>query len=121
MLPAPSLGKRSIKVPNVKLIRPYLPFARARDRTSIKMRGTESRFVTGPSNTLFAGGYVIIFQPGTFTSCDSEEVKHKYSVYSLVVHYSSGHDDPWTYFFIGVHHVAREVQDGRVLGVVGDS
>ena len=30
------------------------------------MHSTESRFVTGPSNTLFTGAYVGTFQPGNF-------------------------------------------------------
>ena len=32
------------------------------------MHSTESRFVTGPSNILFAGVYVCTFQPRNFTS-----------------------------------------------------
>ena len=39
------------------------------------MHSIESRFVTGPSNILFAGVYVSIFQPGNFTGWDSEGVK----------------------------------------------
>ena len=39
------------------------------------MRSTESGFVIGPSNILFAGVYVCTFQPGNFTSCGSEGVK----------------------------------------------
>ena len=65
-LPCLSPEKRSIKVPNLKLIRPFLPFARARERISIKMHGTESRSVTGPSNTLFAGMCGITFQARKF-------------------------------------------------------
>jgi len=42
---------------------------------SIKMRSTESRFVTGSSNVLSAGVYVGIFQPGNFTSWGGEGVK----------------------------------------------
>ena len=41
----------------------------------IKMRRTESRFVIGSSNVLFAGVYVGIFQPGNFTSWGSKGVK----------------------------------------------
>ena len=43
--------------------------------TSIKRHRVESRFVTGPSNTLFAGVYVCTFQPGNFTGWVSEGVK----------------------------------------------
>ena len=39
------------------------------------MHSTESRFVTGPSNTLFAGVYVCTFQPGNVTGWGSEGVK----------------------------------------------
>ena len=42
---------------------------------SIKMHSTESRFVTGPSNVLFAGVYVYTSQPGNFAGCCSEGVK----------------------------------------------
>ena len=42
---------------------------------SIKMHSTDGRFVTGPSDILFAGVYVCIFQPANFTSWGSEGVK----------------------------------------------
>ena len=42
---------------------------------SIKMHSTESRVFIGPSNTLFAGMYVSIFQPENFTGWGSEGVK----------------------------------------------
>ena len=38
------------------------------------MRSIKSRFVIGPSNILFAGVYVSIFQPGNFTGWGSEGV-----------------------------------------------
>ena len=38
------------------------------------MHSIESRLVIGPSNILFAGVYVSIFQPGNFPSWDSEGV-----------------------------------------------
>ena len=40
------------------------------------MHSTDSRFVTGPSNTLFSGVYVYTFQPGTFTGWGSEGVNN---------------------------------------------
>ena len=42
---------------------------------SVKMHSTESRFVIGPSNVLFAGVYVYTSQPGNFAGCCSEGVK----------------------------------------------
>ena len=38
---------------------------------STKMNSFESRVVTGPSNMLFAGVFVLTFQPGTFKSWGS--------------------------------------------------
>ena len=65
MLAAPSHGKRAIQVPILKPSRLFSPFARAHERTSIKIPSTESRFVAGPLNVLFAAGvYVCTFQPG---------------------------------------------------------
>ena len=61
-----SLSKRPIKVPNLKSLRPLFPFARGSERISIKTRSTESRFLTGPSNILFASVYVCTFQPENF-------------------------------------------------------
>ena len=74
LLFAPSLGKRLNKVPNLKSLRVFAPFAWARERSSVKMRSIESRFVTGPSNTLFGGAHVLAFQPGNFTGWDSDGV-----------------------------------------------
>ena len=42
-----------------------------REKISITMHSIKSRFVTGPSNTLFAGVYVCTFQPGNVTGCGS--------------------------------------------------
>ena len=39
------------------------------------MHSTDSRFVIEPSNILFAGVYVSIFQRGNFTGWSSEGVK----------------------------------------------
>ena len=39
------------------------------------MHSIESRFVTGPSNILFAGVYMSIIQPGKFTGWGREGVK----------------------------------------------
>ena len=61
-------------MPNLKPLRPFSPFASARERISIKTHSTESRFVTGPSNVLFAGAYVSTFQPGNVSSWGSEGV-----------------------------------------------
>ena len=41
----------------------------------IKMHSTESKFVIGPSNILFAGVYMCTFQPINFTGWGSEGVK----------------------------------------------
>ena len=72
----PSLGKRGIKMPNVYIIKAFSPF---HDHVNgflpkINIHRTESRFVIGPSNTLFAGVYVSTFQPGHFTGWGSEGV-----------------------------------------------
>ena len=72
MFASPSLGKRPLKVPNLKLLRPLFPFVWTRKSTSVKTRSVESRFVKGPSNMLFAGVYVNTFQPGNFTGRGSE-------------------------------------------------
>ena len=58
---APSLGKRPIKEPNLKSLSFFPPFARAREKSSIKMHSTDSIFVTGPWNILSAGMYVCTF------------------------------------------------------------
>ena len=42
--------------------------------TFTKMHSFESKFVTGPSNILFAGVYVCAFQSGKFTGRGSEGV-----------------------------------------------
>ena len=70
-----SLWKLSTKVPNLKQLRPCSPFGCARGKICIKLHSTESRFVTGPSNSLFAGMYKRIFQPGNFTGWGSERVQ----------------------------------------------
>ena len=62
---------------NVKfeiVIMAFPPIALERERISIKMHSIKSRFVTGPSNILFAGVYVSTFQPGGFTGWGSEGV-----------------------------------------------
>ena len=66
------LGKRPIEIARPETIKAFHPFARARERTCIKMHSTESRLVTGPLSILFAGVYVSIFQPGNFTGWGSE-------------------------------------------------
>ena len=72
----PSLGKRPIKVPNLKSLRfpPPPPPPWACERISIKIR-----FVIGPSNTLFDSLYVCTFQPRTLTCCGSDGVKTIFS------------------------------------------
>ena len=47
MLAMSSLWKLPMKVPNLKSLRPFFPFTWARERISIKMHSTESRFVIG--------------------------------------------------------------------------
>ena len=79
MLALQSLWKRPIKVPNLKSLRPFPPFAWARERTSAKMHSVESRFVIGPSDILFADVYKCIFQPGNFTGWGSEGVNNNNS------------------------------------------
>ena len=71
VLAALSLEKRPIEVPDLKSLSLFPLFASARERTSIKMHSTESRIVIGPSNVLFAGVSVYIFQAGKFTSWGS--------------------------------------------------
>ena len=72
MLAAPSLRKRPFKVPNLKLLVAVFPIHLIRERISIKMHSTESGFVKGPSNILFASLYVCTFQPGNFTGWGSD-------------------------------------------------
>ena len=60
MLAAPSLRKRPTKVPNLKSPRPFAFFAWARQRISVKMHSTGSRFVIGLSNILFVGVCVCV-------------------------------------------------------------
>ena len=48
-LAASSPGKRPIKLPNFYSFKAFLPFAWARERISIKMHSTESRFAIEPS------------------------------------------------------------------------
>ena len=43
----------------------------------IKMHHIECRFVTGPSDVLFAGVYVCTFLPGNFTGWGTEGVKRQ--------------------------------------------
>ena len=61
MLAAPSFGKRPIKVPNLKSLRLFSTFVRAREVTSIKMHSIEGRYITGPSNIQSAGVCVYTF------------------------------------------------------------
>ena len=75
MLAASSLGKRPIKVLNLKSLRLFSPFASARERTSIKMHNIEGRFVIGSSNILFACVYVCTFQARNCAGRGSEGVK----------------------------------------------
>ena len=44
-----------------------------------QLRSTESRYVIGPSNILFAGVCVSTFQPGNFTGCGREGVSTDHS------------------------------------------
>ena len=69
MFATPSLGKRLIKMPNLK---PSMGFLAS---FAIKTHCIERRFVIGPSNILFAGVYVCTFKPGNFTGWGSEGVK----------------------------------------------
>ena len=50
---------------------------------SIKMHSTDGRFVTGPSDILFAGVYVCTFQPGNFTGWSSDGVNETLKWLSL--------------------------------------
>ena len=75
MLATPSLWKLAIKMPDLKSLSPFSFFTIACERISLKMHRTESRFVVGPSNTLFAGMCVYTFQPGNFTYWGCEGVK----------------------------------------------
>ena len=74
MLASPSLGKRPVQVLKGETIKAFSPFRWAREKISIKIRSIESRFVIGPSNIPFAD--MCTFQPGNFTGCGSEGVKH---------------------------------------------
>ena len=60
------------------------PFTGAREKISVKMHSTESGFVIGPSDTLFAGVYVSTFQPRNFTGWGSEGVNVK--IYQIGAH-----------------------------------
>ena len=51
----------------LEIITAFSPLEGARERTSVKMHNTESRFLIGLSDILFAGVYVCTFQPGHFT------------------------------------------------------
>ena len=53
MLAAPSLGKRPMKVPDLKPLRIFSSVVWAHERTSIQMHSIERRFVTGPSDTQY--------------------------------------------------------------------
>ena len=77
MLAALSPRKRPMKVANLKSVWLLFLFfspsvACVRERTSIKTHGIERKFAIGLSNILIADVYVCIFQPGNFTSWDSE-------------------------------------------------
>ena len=76
LLAAPSLGKRPTEVPNLKSLRLFSIFARAHERTSIKIHSTESRVVKEPSNIIFSGVYMSTSQPGNCTGWGSEWVKN---------------------------------------------
>ena len=75
MLAVSSLGKCLITVPTLTLLTLSHPSHEYVKGLIYKMRSTESRFVIGSSNTLFAGVYVCIFQPGNLTGWGSEGVK----------------------------------------------
>ena len=81
--------KWPIKVPNLKSSRTLFPFTWAREKISVKLHSTESGFVIGPSNTLFAGVYVSTFQPRNFTGWGSEGVNAKFTKLELVAHYKA--------------------------------
>ena len=51
------------------------------------MHSVESKFVMGPSNVLFAGVYVGIFQPGIFLQAVKELITSRGSVFSSSVKY----------------------------------
>ena len=55
------------------------PFTGACEKISVKMHSTESGFVIGPSDTLFAGVYVSTFQPRNFMGWGSEGVNMKFT------------------------------------------
>ena len=68
MLAAPSLGKGSIKVPNLKPLRLlFAPFASASKMIYLFLKSKctvlKVRFFIGPSDIQFAGVYVCTFQP----------------------------------------------------------
>ena len=75
VLSALSLWKRPVNAPDLKSLWPFAPFAWTRERVSIKIRCTDSRFVIGLSNILFAGVYMCTFPPRNFTGSGSEGVK----------------------------------------------
>ena len=75
MLAVSSLWKWPMKVPNLKSLSPFFPLHMSMWKDYIKMHSTESRFVIGPSNILFAGVYMCTFQPINFTGWGSEGVK----------------------------------------------
>ena len=54
-------------------------FIRAHEKISVKMHSTESGFVIGQSDTLFAGVYVSTFQPRNFMGWGSEGVNVKFT------------------------------------------
>ena len=76
MLAMPSLGKRPIKVPDLKTLRLFfLHLCMSKWKDFYENAHTiESRSVTGPSTILFAWVYVCTFQPGNFTGWGSEGV-----------------------------------------------
>ena len=72
MLSAWSLGKQSIKVPNLKPLRLFCPLRVSTRKDFYKDAVLKVRFVIVPSNIQFAG--MSTFQPGSWTGCGNEGV-----------------------------------------------
>ena len=79
MLVAPSLGEpptSKTKSAKSETIKTFLPPSNEHVKGFVfKCTVLNVRFVTGPSNVLFAGVHVYTFQPGNLTGCGSEGIK----------------------------------------------
>ena len=75
---------KSAKLETTK-VKLFCPLCMSPWKDSIKLHTTESRFVTGPSNILFAGVFVCTFQPGNVTGWGNKavnwETPAEYTVY----------------------------------------